>query len=77
MHDEKDCKEENEEGCQVGTSYFPTSCASLLRENCRKVANGNKEECSKESIREEMNDTNPFSNPKVIPLSHLEITEPK
>ena len=50
MHDEKDCKEESEEGCQVGTSYFPTSCASLLREHYEQVANKNREECSKESI---------------------------
>ena len=42
MYDEQDCKE-NEEGCQVGTNYFPTSCASLLREHCKQVANKNKE----------------------------------
>ena len=47
---EKDCKEENVEDGQVGTSYFPTSCASLLREHYEQVANKNIEECSKESI---------------------------
>ena len=50
MHDEQDCKEENEEGFQVGTSYFPTSCASLLRDHYKQVVNRNKEECSNESI---------------------------
>ena len=33
------------------------------------------EECSKESAMEEMNDTNPFSDPEVLPLSHLQNTE--
>ena len=50
MHDEQDFKEESEEGCQVGTSYFPTSCASLLREHYKQVVNRNIEECSNESI---------------------------
>ena len=50
MHAELYCKEEDVESCQVSTQYIHTSCASLLRENYKQVANKKREECSKESI---------------------------
>ena len=71
MHVEQDYKEEDVESCQVSTRYLPISCASILREHYKKIANGNKVECSKESVREEMDNANPFSNSEVLPLRHL------
>ena len=67
------CKEDVE-SCQVGTICLPTSCASLLREYYKKIENRNKVECSNESIREEMDNTNPFSNREFLPSNHLGMT---
>ena len=52
FHVEQDCKEENAGSCQEILSSLPTSCASLLREHCKQVANRNKEECSRGLVRE-------------------------
>ena len=75
MHVELDCKEEDVESCQVSTVCLPTSCVSLLREHYKQIANRNGEHCSEESIKGKIDDTNPFADPEVFPLSHLETTQ--
>ena len=75
MHVELYCKEEDVESCQVSTVCLPTSCVSLLRENYKQISNRNRENCSEESIKGKIDDTNPFADPEVFPLSHLETTQ--
>lgn len=74
---EQGCKEEDAESCQVSTICLPTSCASLLTEHYKQIANRNKVECPKESIRDNIDNANHFAYPEVFPLIHLEITKSK
>jgi hypothetical protein len=72
LHTKQDCKEENAESFQVSAKCLPLCFASLLRENCKQIVNRKDEECSNESVEENMDDTEPFLDPEVRSLSHLE-----